>query len=140
MVAVAATTRNGEAGPTPNCETGDVPGTVSDVRDPDALAELLGDECVRAILVEAKREPCSAAELSDRVGVSEATVYRRLDRLQEYDLVTEDIEPVPGGKDYRRYRTRLDGIELDLDEDGFEVTVSRRESMADRFTRFVEGT
>lgn len=113
---------------------------MSDVRDPDALADLLGDECARIILVEAKREPCSAAELSDRAGVSESTVYRRLERLREYDLVTEDIEPAPGGKDYKRYRTRLDGIELDLDEDGFEVTVTRRESMADRFTRFVEGT
>jgi predicted ArsR family transcriptional regulator len=113
---------------------------VSDVRDPEALAELLGDECARTILVEAKREPRSAAELSERAGVSESTVYRRLDRLREYDLVTADIQPVTDGKDYKLYRTRLDGIELDLDESGFEVTVSRRESMTDRFTRFVEGT
>ena len=120
--------------------TGDEPGIVSDVRDPEALADLLGDECARTILVEAKKEPRSAAELSDCAGVSEPTVYRRLERLRKYDLVTEDIQPVTDGKNYKLYRTELDGIELDLSEDGFEVTVSRRERMADRFRRFVEGT
>ena len=118
----------------------DGPLTVSEVRDPEALADLLGDECARTILVEAKKEPRSAAELSDRAGVSEPTVYRRLERLREYDLVTEDIQPVTDGKNYKLYRTELDGIELDLSEDGFEITVSRRERMADRFTQFVEGT
>jgi len=121
-------------------EPRDGPLTVSDVRDPEALADLLGDECARTILVEAKKEPRSAAELSDCAGVSEPTVYRRLERLREYDLVTEDIQPVTGGKNYKLYRTELDGIELDLNEDGFEITVSRRERMVDRFTQFVEGT
>jgi len=120
--------------------TGDDPVPVSDVRDPEALADLLGDECARTILVEAKKEPRSAAELSDCADVSEPTVYRRLERLREYDLITEDIQPVTDGKNYRLYRTELDGIELDLSEDGFEITVSRRERMADRFTRFVEGS
>ena len=113
---------------------------MSDVRDPEALADLLGDECARTILVEAKRGPRSAAELSDVAGVSEPTVYRRLERLREYDLVTEDIQPVTDGKNYKLYRTELDGIELDLSEEGFEITVSRRERMVDRFTQFVEGT
>ena len=121
-------------------EPRDGPLTVSDVRDPEALADLLGDECARTILVEAKKEPRSAAELSDCAGVSEPTVYRRLERLREYDLVSEDIQPVTDGKNYKLYRTELDGIELDLSEDGFEITVSRRERMADRFIRFVEGT
>ena len=120
--------------------TGDERAAVPDVRDPEALADLLGDECARTILVEAKKGPRSAAELSDRAGVSEPTVYRRLERLREYDLVTEDIQPVTDGKNYRLYRTELDGIELDLSEDGFEITVSRRERMVDRFTQFVEGT
>ena len=121
-------------------ETTDELPKLSDVHDPDALADLLGDECARTILVEAKKEPRSAAELSNRAGVSEPTVYRRLERLREYDLVTEDIQPVTDGKNYKLYRTELDGIELDLSEDGFEITVSRRGRMADRFTQFVEGT
>ncbi|WP_199233617.1 winged helix-turn-helix domain-containing protein [Halorubrum sp. SP9] len=113
---------------------------MSDVHDPEELAELLGDECARTILIEAKKEPQSAADLSDCAGVSEPTVYRRLERLRKYDLITEDVQPVTDGKNYKLYRTVLDGIELDLDEEGFEVTVSRRKRMIDRFTQFVEGS
>jgi hypothetical protein len=43
-------------------------------------------------------------------------------------------------KNYKLYQTELNGIKLNLSEDGFEITVSRRERMADRFTKFVEGT
>lgn len=111
---------------------------VSDPPDAATLAALLADDCARRILVETKGEPCSAAELSDRTGASEPTVYRRLERLREHDLVAEEIRPVPDGKNYRVYRARLDGVELDLTEDGFIIDVSRRERMADRFTKLVE--
>lgn len=106
-------------------------------RDPEALADLLGGECPRTILVEGREAPRSAAELSDRAEVSEPTVYRRLERLREHDPVTEEIQPVTDGKNYGLYRTELDGIELDPGEDGFEITVPCRERMVDRFTRFV---
>jgi predicted transcriptional regulator len=140
VVSLSEARQKAQNGTTYIDEPRDGPLTVSDVRNPEALADLLGDECARTILVEAKKEPRSAAELSDCAGVSEPTVYRRLERLREYDLVTEDIQPVTDGKNYKLYRTELDGIELDLSEDGFEITVSRRERMVDRFTQFVEGT
>jgi predicted transcriptional regulator len=140
MASLTETREKAQNGTTYIDESRDGPLTVSDVRDPEALADLLGDECARTILVEAKKEPRSAAELSDCAGVSEPTVYRRLERLSEYDLVTEDIQPVTDGKNYKLYRTELDGIELDLNEDGFEITVSRRDRMVDRFTQFVEGS
>ena len=140
MASLTEARRKAQNGTTYIDETRDGTRTVSDVRDPEALADLLGDECARTILVEAKKEPRSAAELSDCAGVSEPTVYRRLERLSEYDLVTEDIQPVTDGKNYKLYRTELDGIELDLSEGGFEITVSRRERMVDRFTQFVEGS
>jgi predicted transcriptional regulator len=140
VVSLSEARQKAQNGTTYIDEPRDGPLTVSDVRNPEALADLLGDECARTILVEAKKEPRSAAELSDCAGVSEPTVYRRLERLREYDLVTEDIQPVTDGKNYKLYRTELDGIELDLSEDGFEITVSRRKRMVDRFTQFVEGT
>lgn len=114
--------------------------TVSDVPESAALAELLADDCARDILVETKGEACSAAELSDRTGHSKPTVYRRLDRLREFDLVDEKLRPVTDGRNYSVYRATLEGVHLDLTEGGFEVTVSRRERMTDRFARFVEGT
>ena len=95
---------------------------------------------VRARSLLRKKESRSAAELSDCAGVSEPTVYRQLERFREDDLAAEDIQPVTDGKNYKLYQTEIEGIELDLSEDGLEITISRRERMADRFTQFVEGT
>lgn len=78
------------------CE--DIPVAVSDVLESAALAKLLDDDCARRILIETKREPCSANELSIRNDVSEPTVYRRLERLEEHGLIAEEIEPVTDGK------------------------------------------
>lgn len=111
---------------------------MSDPPDVADLTDLLADDCAREILVATKAEARSAAELSDRIGASEPTVYRRLERLQDADLVVEEVQVVTDGKNYSVYRARLDGVELDLTDDGFDVTVSRRERMADRFTRLVE--
>jgi predicted transcriptional regulator len=110
---------------------------VSDPPDTETIAELLADDCARTILVETKDEACSAAELSDLAGVSEPTVYRRLERLREHDLVVEEIRPVTDGKNYKTYQARLDGVDIDLDPDGFTAEIRRRERMADRFTRLV---
>nr|WP_303648728.1 winged helix-turn-helix domain-containing protein [Haloarchaeobius litoreus] len=99
---------------------------------------MLADDCARQILVETKEQACSAAVLSERIGVSEPTVYRRLERLRAADLVTEEVQVVTDGKNFSVYRAQLDGVEFDLTEDGFEVTVSRRQRMADRFTQLVE--
>ncbi|WP_440990869.1 ArsR/SmtB family transcription factor [Haloarchaeobius baliensis] len=111
---------------------------MSDPPDIAALTDLLADDTARQILVETRGQARSAAELSERTGTSEPTVYRRLDRLREADLVAEEVQVVTDGKNYSVYRAQLDGVALDLTEDGFEVTVSRRERMADRFTRLVE--
>ena len=119
-----------------NCD--DDKRAVSDSPDVATLTDLLADDTARQILVETKAEPRSAAALGERIGVSEPTVYRRLERLREADLVAEEVQVVTDGKNYSVYRAQLDGVELDLTGDGFEVTVSRRERMADRFTRLVE--
>ncbi|WP_257299050.1 winged helix-turn-helix domain-containing protein [Haloarchaeobius sp. FL176] len=111
---------------------------MADPPDVDTLTDLLADDCARQILVETREEPLPAAALSERTGSSEPTVYRRLERLQAADLVAEEVQVVTDGKNYSVYRAQLDGVELDLTDDGFEVTITRRERMADRFTRLVE--
>lgn len=111
---------------------------VPDGTDAVALADLIADDCARQILIETKDDPRSASELSTRLDASEPTIYRRLQRLQQQDLVSEEIRPVTDGKNYRVYKAQLNSVTLELTDEGFEVTVSRRERMADRFTRFVE--
>ena len=111
---------------------------VADGSDAAELADLLADDCARQILIETKNDPCSASELSTRLDRSEPTIYRRLERLREHDLVSEEIQPVTDGKNYNVYQAQLHSLTLELTDEGFEITVSRRERMADRFTRFVE--
>ncbi len=116
----------------------DVADVVSDGSDAATLAALLADDCARHILIETRTDPCSASELSTRLDASEPTIYRRLERLREHDLVSEEIKPVTDGKNYKVYQAQLHSLTLELTDEGFETTVARRERMADRFTRFVE--
>jgi len=109
--------------------------------DPDvaAVAGLLEDDTARQILRETRTQPMRAATLSDRCGVSESTIYRRIEELQEQDLIEAQTRPDEDGHHYEVYRATLDRIVIDATDQGFVVEVAREESMSDRFTRLVEG-
>jgi predicted transcriptional regulator len=69
-----------------------------------------------------------------------ATIYRRLDELREHDLVAERTEPdVEGGHHRRVYAAPPRRITIELLEGRLDCAIDRREPMADRFTRLVEG-
>lgn len=104
----------------------------------EPVTEALTDECSRCILVAAYDRPCSVADLAEHCDTSEATVYRRLDTLTEHDLVVERLEPEERGHHYTVYRTNVDTVEVEVTASGLDLTVTRRESMADRFTRLIE--
>jgi len=109
--------------------------------DPDieTVADLLEDRTVREILVETSREPMSARTLKDRCDASGPTIYRRLERLREADFVVERTHPDPDGGHHRQvYAPNLDRVVIDLDEGVLSMEITRRERMADRFTRLVE--
>jgi predicted transcriptional regulator len=105
----------------------------------DSMARLLGDDCARTILEHTVSNPMTAAELTDACDASRATVYRRLDDLAERDLLAEQSVPDPDGHHRTAYAANLDRLVVNLDEDGFDLTVRKRDRAADRFTSFVEG-
>lgn len=102
------------------------------------IASLLADECTQTILTETVTEPMSADELSEVCDVSPQTVYRRLEELAEQNLIEEDLQPDPEGNHYKVYTATLDRVAVELTPDGFELQVSRRDRMADRFTQFID--
>lgn len=106
--------------------------------DVATIGALLADACARTILAASATEPMSAEELSRRCEVSTPTIYRRLERLQKHDLISEQTRPAADGHHYKVYSARLDHVDIDLTSDGFTIQLTRREGMADRFTRFVE--
>lgn len=107
--------------------------------DDEELFELLDDPYARRILVETREDPRSADALSDACDASPSTVYRRIERLRERDLLAGEQRIDPDGHHYEVYVARLDRVTVDLTADGFEVAVERREAdPADRFTRLYE--
>jgi len=109
-----------------------------DNKEVRSIASLLADECTQTILIETATEPMSAEELSEVCEVSPQTVYRRLDDLAEHGLIEEDLQPDAEGHHYKVYTATLDRVVVDLTTDGFELSLSRRDRMADRFTQFVD--
>lgn len=113
---------------------------MSEDADIEAIAALLEDETARTILTETSREPMSATTLAERCDVSKPTVYRRLEDLRRCDLLVETTKPDPsGGHHHTMYSTTLDRIVVEVEDASLTLQIDRRETMADRFTRLIEG-
>jgi predicted transcriptional regulator len=107
--------------------------------DPREVYSLLDDEYARQILIETYEETRSARALSEACDASEATVYRRLERLRQQDLVETVQEVDPDRGPQQVYAARLNRVSVDLTTSGFEVSVDYvDETAADRLTRLYE--
>lgn len=114
-------------------------GTVTDVLDAPEFFDVLSDEYTREILAAASVEPMAARELVDRFDISKPTVYRRLDRLEELDMIAEEMRLDPDGNHYRVFTATFRGAEIALDDGRYDVTVHLGEDVGDRFTRLWDG-
>lgn len=107
--------------------------------DVEAVAGLLEDETARTILTATSQEPMSARTLRERCDASGPTVYRRLERLRECDLVVERTRPDPAEGHHRNvYAPNLRRVTVELVDGDLRLDVDRREDMSDRFTRLIE--
>jgi len=105
----------------------------------EAVAGLLEDETARAILTQTSREPMSASELKQQCDASGPTIYRRLERLRERDLIEEQTRPDPERGHHRQvYTPNLRRVTVELVDGEFRLEIDRREDMSDRFTRLIE--
>jgi len=119
------------------CDT--IEGTMDVGESPKAVVDLVSDDYAWQILAETREEDRSAETLSETCNADPSTIYRRIERLEEEDLLEAEQQIDPGGHHYKTYRANLDAIHVHLDDDGFTVDVDRREPPADRFTRLYEG-
>lgn len=108
--------------------------------DEEDLLELLDDDYARAILTATSAEPMSANELSEAIGASATTIYRRVDRLKEHDLIEEQLRPQPDGNHYKVFAGTLSRVEVTFDDGEMDLAVETvpEEDPADRFTRMWE--
>ena len=107
--------------------------------DDEELYALLDDDYARRILVETYGETRSAKALSEACGASESTIYRRVERLRERDLIEGVSRLDPGGHHHEVYAARVEQVTIELTDNGFVVDVDYAdEHAADRFTRLYE--
>ena len=109
---------------------------VAEDTDLSTVVGLLDDEHARSILVETSEEPLSATELSERCDVSVSSIYRRLDRLEDADLVDEQTRPRRDGHHETVYVSLLGRFELTISDGSLDWTVEAGETdVADELTR-----
>jgi DNA-binding transcriptional ArsR family regulator len=97
----------------------------------ETLLALLGDEYTCRLLTTLDGRSLPAAALVERCEMSRATVYRRLDRLEDAGLVTSQLRYDPDGHHRREFELALDSIELRVDQGGVDGTVRTAEPADD---------
>jgi DNA-binding transcriptional ArsR family regulator len=104
----------------------DEPRIVSGEDDVKAILTALNDADCRSILEElGDSEPyLSAAELSERCGVPLSTTYRKLELLEEADLLEEKLRIRQSGRHASEYDQRVDDVTISVDDGGIALELS----------------
>lgn len=92
--------------------------------DQETILSLMSDEYARRILDTLGAQSLPARELIDRIDASRATVYRRLDRLEEAGIVESTMEIHPEGHHRKQFQVTVDRVNLAFESDGVTVNVT----------------
>lgn len=106
--------------------------------DPDDIFDVLASEDVRRILVATRVRPMSAKELADICDRSLATIYRRIQAMEDYDLLSEEPTRDPDGTQYNEYRSDLNEITISVDEGQLNVNIDIEKDTVDQFADLIE--
>lgn len=113
-----------------------IPHVVTKEWDPDDVFDVLASEVARHILVHASRGPVSADELAATCDASLPTIYRRINVLQDYDLLLARRRFDGEGHHYQTFQTTVDRIQVEVDEAGIETGTEHRPDVVDQFEAF----
>jgi len=102
----------------------------------DTLLELLEDRYAREILKATSQHPKTVKEISDESGASPSTLYHRVKRLLEANLLMEQTRIRSDGHHDTVYAATLKHVHLTLADGSFEYRIERaNEDAADRLQR-----
>lgn len=82
---------------------------------PDTVFDIIADERIRQILVATNQAPRSAQDLVDICDGSLSSIYRRIDVLTNYELLSEETKIDPDGHHYNVYIMSLEVISIYID-------------------------
>jgi predicted transcriptional regulator len=101
----------------------------------EKVLDTIGNREARDVLAAISRQPASAKELAEELDVSLPTVYRRIEALEEHDLVTHRTAVADDGNHYKLYECNFDSTVVRLRDDEYDIRIYRRENLPDRFGR-----
>jgi|APHM01.1.fsa_nt_gi Predicted transcriptional regulators len=87
------------------------------------LLDLLGDEYTYCVFEAVVEQPRTGRELIDATGVSKATVYRRLEELEEAGLVESTLSIASDGNHCKQFHATVSALEVNFGADGFDARV-----------------
>lgn len=108
---------------------------MEDDRPIEEILDTIGDENTRTVLAAISQQPRSAKELAEDLGISKATVYRRIESLQEHDLVKDQTLVAEDGNHYKQYHCNFNSTVISLEGDEYDVRIFREENLPDRFSQ-----
>jgi predicted transcriptional regulator len=109
-----------------------------DDRSIEEILDTIGDQHARRVLAAISREPKDAKELAEECDLSLPTVYRRIEMLDEYDLITDETLVAEDGNHYKVYQSNFESTVISLEDDEYKVRIYREENLPDRFSQLWE--
>jgi predicted DNA-binding transcriptional regulator YafY len=104
--------------------------------EPATAFDLFGDPLARCILVIASQRPQSAEELAEELNVSLPTVYRRINKLLEYNFLTGQYRIDNNNNQYRVFKTTLQQISFEIGKGGYQVDIQMKGQVDSTFGEF----
>ena len=108
---------------------------MDDEKSNEEILDTIGDQHARRVLATISREPKSAKKLAEECDLSLPTVYRRIEMLDEYELVTDRTLVADDGNHYKVYESNFESTVISLEEDEYRVRIYREENLPDRFSQ-----
>lgn len=109
---------------------------VTETSEFDRVVALLDDEFAREILARTSTEPMTVTELSDRMEADDSTLYRRVERLEDAELLVEQSRIRSDGHHDTVYAPALEHVQISLADGEFSIRIDRQtEDAADRLQR-----
>jgi len=106
-----------------------------DERSIEDILDTIGDKHARRVLAAISKDPKSAKELAEECDLSLPTVYRRIEMLDEYDLVKDRTLVADDGNHYKVYESNFESTVITLEDDEYKIRIYREENPSDRFSQ-----
>jgi predicted transcriptional regulator len=104
---------------------------------PSNIFEVLASDHARKILAAASVRPVSAQELETICETSLPTIYRRVNALLQYDLLSEQLEVEPDGTHYNLYASDLKEINIRVGDGELNINIEIQKDSVDQFSEMI---